>query len=282
MGATGMLGHVLVDRLKDDYPVHATVRRRPPDGAINLDPELLHHLDACTWTTVERVLDEVRPHTIINAIGIVKQLPQASQSIPSIEVNALFPHLLERAADLSGARVIHISTDCVFRGRLPAPERYAETDEPDATDLYGMTKRLGEITGANALTLRTSIIGPELSGDAGLFGWLITQRGSSVRGFKNAVFSGLTTYALADVIVELLHPRLAQVSGMWHVASEPITKYDLLQRLNVELELDCTITAADVPRINRALDASRLQHELDIMPPGWDAMISDLRARQKP
>jgi dTDP-4-dehydrorhamnose reductase len=225
----------------------------------------------------ERLLEVVanfRPEAVVNAVGIVKQRGAAKEAIPSLEINALLPHrlaLLCRAAD---ARLVHLSTDCVFSGRKG---NYTEDDVPDAEDLYGRTKLLGEVTDAGCITLRTSIIGLELSRRTGLIEWFLAQRGE-IRGFTKAIYTGLTTAEMSHVIERVLveHPHL---SGVWQVASEPISKYDLLVRFSEVLGRDdVSIVPDDTVRIDRSLLPVAFEKATGYSAPGWNEMLKELGA----
>jgi dTDP-4-dehydrorhamnose reductase len=275
LGATGMLGHTVVAEFDTQFEVHATVRD-PEDTAIPATPATLHGFTArAGGDGLDELVEQIRPAAVVNCIGLVKQLPIASDPLEAITINALLPHRIARAADRSGARLIHVSTDCVFAGRLPIPERYSESDAADAEDLYGRSKLLGEVDRPGHLTLRTSIIGPELGAVTGLFEWFRAQTGPSVNGFTQAMWSGLTTVALARVIAEIItsHPVL---TGLYQVAPEPISKFDLLVRLNDTLAAGHEIRAVDEPVVNRALDGGRFTAATDIRLPSWDEMISEL------
>jgi dTDP-4-dehydrorhamnose reductase len=271
LGATGMLGHEALRVLGGDFHVEGTAR--DPDAARALGIEApLHRLDAASADDLDAALDAASPDVAVNCIGIVKQLEAASLPVPSITVNSLFPHQLAAACAARGIRTIHVSTDCVFDGELPPPAAYREDDLPDARDLYGRSKLLGEVD-APALTLRTSIIGPELERASGLLAWLVSQAGSEIRGFANAYFSGLTTTALAGVIGRAIRDA-PELAGLYHVSSEPISKLDLVTALDRALGLGCTIVSADEPRINRALDSTRFRAATGIEIPSWEEMIA--------
>ena len=270
LGATGMLGHELVQRFAAVYDVHATVRNPAAARAHGL-PAALHRLDAFEVQPLRSLLERVAPRVVVNCIGIVKQLEEGSQPIPAITVNALFPHHVQSAVADMRARLIHVSTDCVFSGNLPLERAYTEDDLPDARDLYGRTKLLGEV-GAPALTVRTSIIGWELTRATGLLGWFASQSGMSVQGFTRAIFSGLTTRALADVLLEV-SLRFPDLAGLYHVSAEPISKYELLKMLDKRLRVDAEISPVDDPVINRALDSSRFRAATGIEIPSWDEML---------
>src|SRR5262249_41426173 len=152
--------------------------------------------------------------------------PNAKSSVLAIQINSLFPHQLRDLCEDLGARLIHFSTDCVFSGHTG---NYRESDVPDATDVYGRSKLLGEVTEAPGLTLRTSIIGLELSHHASLIEWFLAQRGA-IKGFRRAIYTGITTTEMGRLIDRVLQ-RHSDLHGVWHVASASITKYDLLVKL---------------------------------------------------
>lgn len=270
LGATGMLGHVAVRVLGERFEVEATARDPEAAKALGIDVPL-HRFDATRADALPALLETVEPAVVLNCIGIVKQLDDASKPVPSITINSLFPHQLATACAERGVRAIHVSTDCVFSGRLAPPAAYGEDDLPDAGDLYGRSKLLGEI-GAPGLTLRTSIIGPELERASGLLAWLVSEAGNEIRGFVNAHFSGLTTEALAHVVARVI-AEAPSLAGIYHVSSEPISKLDLVTALNDALDLGCEIVPADEPHINRVLDSSRFRGETGIDIPGWQEMV---------
>lgn len=275
LGGTGMLGHVAVRVLRSRFDVQATVRA--PDA---VDPSVvgvpLHHLDALAGAdSIEAALDAVNPEVVLNCIGVVKQLPQASDPVVAIAINSLFPHQLAAACERRAIRLIHISTDCVFSGRLEPPARYLEEDEPDPQDLYGRSKLLGEVTDTTALTLRTSIIGPELQRASGLLAWLQSQAGRQIQGYRNSIFSGLTTYALARLLAEVIADAPG-LRGLYHVSTEPISKLDLISQLNDHLGLGCSIQPVDGPTINRVLDSDRFQDDAGLKVPDWTTLITEL------
>lgn len=277
LGATGMLGHKLMQKLSNDFEVVGTVR--PDAASFDGHPVLggMHLIGGVTmdtFDTVTRAVGDARPDVIINAIGLIKQLPGAKDPIPSIMINSLLPHRLAHLARAAGARFFHMSTDCVFSGRTGG---YTEEIEPDCLDLYGRSKLLGEVTLPGTVTLRTSIVGRELSSASGLFEWFISQRGGRVSGFAKAIYTGLTTAALADVFSSLIadHPDL---EGLWQVSGEPISKYELLVMLNEALGLSIEIDRDDSFECDRSLDSSAFRSRADWSPPAWEDMIAELAA----
>jgi dTDP-4-dehydrorhamnose reductase len=231
-------------------------------------------VDVSSFDTVVQALAATKPDVVVNCIGIVKQLEEAKHPIASLRINALFPHRLSGLCGAAGSRLIHLSTDCVFSGRTG---NYRETDAPDPEDLYGRTKLLGEVTAANALTIRTSIIGRELQTSHGLIEWLLSNRGKRVRGYANAIFSGLTTHALARIIGDLIAQQGA-ASGLYHVSSQPISKYDLLVRLNEVLKARTEIDSVAEPRIDRSLDSARFWESTGLARPQWSTMLREMAA----
>jgi dTDP-4-dehydrorhamnose reductase len=274
LGGDGMLGHQLLAHFAPRHDVRVTLRR-PLESYASLGlfraDNAYGGIDLHTVDSLRPVLAGFRPEAVINAVGIVKQRTEADAAISNLEINALLPHRLAPACDAIGARLVHMSTDCVFSGRKG---NYVETDPADADDLYGRTKYLGEVDAANCITLRTSIIGRELSRKTGLLEWFLAQRGS-VRGFRKAIFSGFTTLEIAR-IVELLLTRFPRASGVYHVSSAPISKYDLLGLVKKRLGLGVEIVPYDDFVCDRSLDSTRFRSEFGYEPASWEAMIAEL------
>jgi dTDP-4-dehydrorhamnose reductase len=276
LGGEGMLGHQACRRLGPRFELWATYRNDPAKWMTygNVPPErALGGVDAMAFEAVESALEQARPDAVINCIGIVKQRDEAQMAVPSIAVNSLFPHeLADRCASM-GARLLHISTDCVFSGRRGS---YTEDDLPDPPDLYGRSKLLGEVDRSGCLTIRTSIIGWEVMGNASLLEWFASQRGQTIKGFRRVIYTGLSTIALADIMAWVLHER-AGLDGLYQVASEPITKYDLLTRLRDQLGWhDITIEPDDEYSRDMSLTATRFQDAAGWRPPSWQQMIDTL------
>jgi len=271
-GGDGMLGHQVARRLVASNEVVTTVRKSPT-------AEVSRALAGCrvvsavevriseTWV---QVLRETRPDVVINCVGIVKQRPAATDPVESIEVNSLFPHRLADACTASGARLIHVSTDCVFSGHRGD---YSESDNPDPVDLYGRTKLVGEVNGPRTLTIRTSIIGLELASYSGLVEWFLRQNGE-VRGYRKAIWSGFTTADLARVI-DTVSLRHAELDGIWHVSSAPISKLDLLAALGRQLGRRAPVPDDSVV-INRSLNSERFRRATGYEPPTYEMMLAEL------
>lgn len=273
LGASGMLGNA-VFRLfaeSDGFDVLGTVRGERSKRLLpeSLWSRVISGVDVESIDSLTRVLGDTQPDVVINCIGLVKQLAEADDPLVAIPVNTLLPHRLARLCALSGARFVHISTDCVFAG---TKGMYVESDAADAQDLYGRSKFLGEVDYPNAITLRTSIIGHELEGARSLVGWFLAQRGS-VKGFSKAVFSGLPTVELARVIRDyvLTNPQL---DGLYHVSADAISKYDLLQRVANVYGKTIEIVPNDSLVMDRSLDSTRFRLATGFQPKPWSDLIT--------
>lgn len=281
MGGGGMLGHKVFQVLSQRFDAYVTFRdtkglwtRHPVYAGVD-GTHTLGGVDALDFDSVARAVEQVKPDAVVNGIGIVKQRDEAKFAIPSIQVNALFPHQLADLCEASGARLIHLSTDCVFSGTRG---NYTEADLPDPADLYGRTKLLGELDRRGCLTLRTSIIGWELKHHAGLVEWFAAQRGRTIKGYRRAIYSGLSTAALAGLMGDILETR-PDLWGLYQVASSPITKYDLLLRLRDALGWqDINIEPDDRFHCDRSLIGSRFEAATRWQAPDWDEMIAGLAA----
>ncbi len=275
LGGDGMLGHQLLRHFGGRYDVRVTLRLGPEVysryGLFDRE-KAFFGVDARREDSISHVIEQFRPDAVVNVIGIVKQRAEAKEVIPSLEINSLLPHRLALLCRTVGARLIHFSTDCVFSGRRG---NYRETDQPDAEDLYGRSKLLGEVSESHCLTLRTSMIGPELSRKTGLLEWFLSQRGKTVKGFTKAIFSGFPTSELAH-IVELVLMKVPAIHGLYHVAAEPISKYELLTLIRDRLRLPITIERDVTFDCDRSLDAGRFRKDTGYCSPSWDAMVNDM------
>ena len=268
-----MLGHKLWQTFARRFDAYVTfqehfdhyVRYGVFDHARSVGGVLVADVDS-----VVRAFAIARPEVVVNCIGIVKQDAKAKDPYSSTLVNGLFPHRLVRLCRAAGAQLIHISTDCVFSGRKG---NYNESDLPDAEDLYGRTKLLGEVDDEICLTVRTSMIGRELRGSYGLVEWFLGQQGKQVRGFRRAIFSGLTTNALAGIIAEIIELKLP-LQGVWNVAAEPINKYDLLLLLKQVYGVGIDIEPEGSFVCDRSLDGQRFRSATGIIAPSWREMIT--------
>lgn len=278
LGGTGMLGHKLCQTLGPIFDTYATFRTTPPNVPRVFDR--VHPLVGVTandFTSVASAIGSAKPTHVINAVGVVKQREEAKQPIPSITLNALFPHQVAELCRERSITFLQVSTDCVFSG---LKGRYTEADIPDPIDLYGRSKLLGEIDDGSALTLRTSIVGRELGAGLGLVEWFLGHAGGHVRGYANAIFSGLTTAALSRIIAGIIEG--GTLRGIWHVSSDAIAKYDLLLKLNEAFQNRATIDRDEQFRCDRSLLSERFWLETGLARPTWPQMIDELAADPTP
>ncbi|RMG70508.1 MAG: SDR family oxidoreductase [Chloroflexi bacterium] len=281
LGGSGMLGHKLWQACQNRFDTWVTIRSTYNNYArYNLfDAERTWGgVDVLNFDTMVRAFATVQPDVVINCVGIIKQLPSAKDPLVSLSINSLFPHRLANLCTAAGAKLIHISTDCVFSGRKGM---YTEDDVSDAEDLYGRSKYLGEISQVPHLTLRTSIIGRELQMQSGLVEWFLSNRGGEVRGYTNAIYSGFTTLALAEIITQVIERHL-DLTGLYHVSSAPISKNDLLCLIRDIFDLSIDIDPDPTVHIDRSLDSSRFWSIVDFSPPSWPKMIQDMAADTTP
>jgi len=275
LGASGMLGHTVLRLLSEDKNIDLLGTVRSANSISTLPSTIqqkclvLENIE--NDEALEQFFSRNKPSVIINCVGLVKQLDLANEPVSALTINSLLPNRLAIICKKFGARLIHISTDCVFSG---SKGNYLEEDFPDANDLYGRSKLLGEVVSSNSITLRTSIIGHELHSSHGLVGWFLKQRGE-IKGYSRAIFSGLPTCELARIIGDyvLIKPEL---SGLYHLSSSPISKYELLKLIKKAYKRDIKIKADEKLVIDRSLNSSKFQQDFSYRPRPWLELISNM------
>jgi dTDP-4-dehydrorhamnose reductase len=269
-----MLGHMLVRVLSENHSVFGTTLSAYSETSplIRILPRenWFDGVNVCTIEAVERTINDVKPDVVLNGVGLIKQKMTPNVHSHAIQINSLFPHQLLELCKKTDTRLIHFSTDCVFEG---TPGVKHVTDTPTATDIYGLSKLLGEVQEGPALTLRTSVVGRQLFGSESLFEWAISQREKTVSGFKNAIYTGLTTLELSNIVKRIIEEQ-PDLVGLFQVASEPINKYELLVKLNEILDLELTIESNTDFFCDRTLDGSQFSDVTKIEIPSWDKMLA--------
>ena len=270
-----MLGHKLVQVFSREFDVFTTIR-----GGLEtyarfgiFDPaKTFERLDVEDIARIDSIFGKIKPDVVVNAVGLIKQLPNSANVVETLSVNSIFPHRLAQIAAKHASRLICISTDCVFSGERG---NYTEEDPPDALDLYGKSKNLGEVSSDGCLTIRTSIIGREIQSEHSLVEWFLANAGHAVKGYTKAIFSGFPTLALAEILAEVIrdHPSL---SGLYHVSSDPITKYDLLRLIKTAYGVEIEIEPSDKIKIDRSLDSTRFRETTGIIPSGLPEMVEGM------
>lgn len=277
LGASGMLGNAVMKLFAKEglHETWGTLRNESGKQFFSDDIQshLISAVDVLNQDALLNVFALTRPEVVVNCVGMIKQLKDANDPLHVLPLNALFPHRLAKMCMVADARLIHISTDCVFSGNKGG---YTETDESDANDLYGKSKYIGELHDyKNAITLRTSIIGHELNSNHALVDWFLSQD-DEVKGYTKAIFSGLPTVELAEVIYNQVLPQTA-LHGLYHVSASPITKFDLLKMVAQVYEKDIVIQPDNEVVIDRSLDSSLFQQATGYRAPEWPELIEKMR-----
>jgi len=273
-----MLGHKLMQVLGRNFRVAGTMREHINSYDALAGMQIFTGVNIDDVESLNPALKAFKPDFVVNCVGIIKQLEESKSAEPTIRFNSLLPHQLARISEYAGAKLIHISTDCVFSGLLGRP--YTEADKSDATDLYGQSKYLGEVKAAPHLTLRTSIIGPELRGRKSLVEWVLKQKGQTAKGYTKALYTGLTTLEMAKVIGRIVTNH-ADLTGLYHLSVDAISKYDLIGIMNDVYKLGITLERDEVFYCDRRLDSSALRAALGYTPPTWQQLIEEMAADGK-
>lgn len=276
LGASGMLGNMLYKQLVSDdrYDVVGTVRGSAVNDYFNAQElsKLIYGVDVLDFDSLLSLLSDVKPDVVINCVGLIKQISTANDPLKVLPVNSMFPHRLCKFCELIGARLVHISTDCVFSGSTGG---YTEESVSDSIDLYGKSKFIGEVVDSPAaITLRTSIIGHELSTNKSLVDWFLSQQGS-VKGYSKAVFSGLPTIELSKVIMDYVLPN-SDLHGLYHVSSKPINKDALLRLVANQYQKTISIVPDDSLVIDRSLKSDKFERATGYTAPAWDILIKQM------
>jgi dTDP-4-dehydrorhamnose reductase len=272
LGATGMLGYSIYSNLSEKkyLDVFGTVRSINGKDKYfkDLTENLVPGVDIYDFDSVISAVNDIKPDVVINCIGLIKQHDVSKLHTDAVYVNALLPHKLAKLCSASCAKLIHFSTDCVFTGEIG---NYTEESKPDALDLYGSSKRLGEVDYGGHLTLRTSIIGHELTSNVSLIDWFLSQSGS-VKGFTKAIFSGLPTAFIAKLLTEQILTN-TELSGLYHLSVDPIDKFTLLSLVSEIYKLEIEIKPSESLKIDRSLNSSNLRNEIGLVTPAWPELI---------
>ena len=274
-GATGMLGFSLYRYFsnKFDYEVSVAIRNIEDITQFkNINSKNIHIFNINQKSSIFDIFSSVYPDIVINCVGVIKQIDFTNRYDEVLIVNSIFPKLLEKISCDYNFRLIHFSTDCVFSG---SRGMYKESDFSDATDLYGLSKFLGEVSGQKSLTLRTSIIGHEYKTTHSLLSWFLSQK-DTVSGYCNAVFSGLPTIEIAKILDKLIIPNKNLV-GLYHLSADPINKYELLKLIAKIYKVNINIISADTPNINRSLNSDRFRLATGFLPRPWEDMIINMK-----
>ena len=278
-GASGMLGNAMVRILseKENFEVFGTIRSKKVKKLFNskIAERLVCLGDVTKYNDLVDIFNKVQPDIVINCISLSRQLLIKSDPLLMIPIYALLPHQLAKLCGDNGARMIHISTDGVFSG---SKSGYVESDPVDAKDVYGITKFMGEVQYPHSITIRTSIIGHELQDGDGLVSWFLSQK-KSCECYSRAIFSGFPTVVLAQIISDIVIPR-DDLNGVFHIASNPISKCDLLQLIAQVYGLKIRLMTNNKVEIDRSLNAERFKAVTGYVPPDWPELIKIMHSYQ--
>jgi dTDP-4-dehydrorhamnose reductase len=223
------------------------------------------------FDTVVRAMDRVGPGVVINATGVRTLRSVNGDWSALLGVNSVFPRQLGSLCESRGTYFVHFSSDGVFSGERG---NYDESCRPDATDPYGISKFLGEVQAANALVLRLSLLGRGLAPNDSIVDWFLAQRGA-VKGYRRAVFSGLPVNEVANVLQRILATQ-ARVTGLYHLAAEPMSKSGVLNLLSSAWSHAVAIEPDDSVVLDRSLDATKLNATIGYRPPPWPRLIAEM------
>jgi dTDP-4-dehydrorhamnose reductase len=275
LGSTGLLGSALLKYFskKNNFKCYGGIRKKSDTIKLkNIKNIKLYKINYKKKRDIIKVFNQIKPDLIVNCIGVIKQLVQKKKVSEILRVNSVLPHYFAQIVNLQKKiRLIHFSTDCVFSG---TKGKYRETDLPDAQDIYGRSKLLGELSYPNTLTLRTSVIGHELQTKYSLLNWFLDQK-KSVKGYKNAIFSGLTSLEIAKVLDKFIIPN-KNLEGLYHLSGKKISKYDLLNLIKKVYKKDIKININKNVKINRSLNSNSLQQITGYKPSGWNKIIKEM------
>ncbi|MBB3212974.1 dTDP-4-dehydrorhamnose reductase [Herbaspirillum sp. Sphag1AN] len=279
-GTSGMIGHAMFRVLSEnaEWEVFGTLRNvRDLQFFPSMQKRIVTGVDVNSHDALVRVFSEVRPDVVVNCIGLTKHHKEAADPLQAIPINALLPHRMAQLCEVVNARFIHVSTDCVFSGK---DGLYREDAFPDANDLYGKSKFLGEVNNERALTLRTSTIGHELQSAYGLLEWFLAQE-NECKGFKRAIFSGLPNVVFAQVVRDIVLVR-PELHGLYHVGAAPIDKFDLLSQIAAIYRKKIKINPDEDFSIDRSLDVTRFTNATGYVAPDWPTLLEQMYLSQYP
>ena len=279
LGGTGEVGHMVCKIFSQDFDVFTLLRKNNDLNSVNFFTNVIPESkcifidDIKDMKNIDAILRKIQPNVVINCIGMVKHRDSCKEGdLDTKIINSIFPHEILKLCTDRDIKLIHISTDCVFSGNQG---NYLESDIPDPTDYYGQSKLDGEINTPNSLTIRTSFIGPALFYKTGLFEWIKSKKGMSIHGFNNAIYSGLTNIAFSKILVQIVRD-FPSLSGIYHISSDPITKFELIHLINDKLRLNIDIILDETFICDRSLNSSQFRKDTKILIPCWDEMIDEL------
>ncbi len=275
IGANGLIGYNIFRNLikSKEFNIFLLVRSKKNINnfyrSFHFD-KLIELKEFKNTSLLESFLKELKPSIVLNCAGITKHSPNIKNISEVLYINSIFPRNLSEICSALKIRLIHLSSDCIFSG---SSGMYKDKSFPDANDLYGISKALGEIDKENHLTIRTSTIGHEAQTSYGLLNWFLKQK--ECKGYKNAIFSGPTTLELSKILKDLIIPN-QHLSGVLNISSDPIDKYSLLKLIKDTYSLDTVINKCSEVRINRSLNSEKFRTMTNYSVKSWGNMIREM------
>lgn len=269
-----MIGHqILLGLQKENLKINAHFKKKRSNQKFLKSDNTKFHFIEISAANIHNFLESVNPDIIINAIGITIRKLDKYTLEQIIFSNSLLPNILSSWSEKNNCRLLHFSTDCVFSGKRG---KYLEDDITDALDVYGKTKSLGEVKSNNCLTLRSSMIGFELNNKTELLEWIFKNHGKTINGFSNVIYSGITTSLMSRIVVKILndHPNL---NGIYNISSMPISKFNLLKKINTIFDLNIEIKSIKSRAIDKSLVYNNFFNKTGIEIPDWDSMLNELK-----
>ena len=275
-----MLGSAIFNILNENQnlKVLGTVRsnRSKKFFKSEIEKNLIKVGDIIKLKNLIKVFKQVKPKVVINCISLQKQLLKKQDPLIMIPTYSVLPHQLSKLCKKFRARLIQISTDGVFSGKKG---KYRENDLKDSDNIYGISKHLGELTEEHTMTIRTSIIGHEINSKNGLVEWFLSQK-NRCECFSNAIFSGFPTNVLAEIIRDFIIPN-NKLQGVYHIASKPISKCELLTLISKEYNINIKLKKNNKIKINRSLNSDRFKAVTGYVSPKWKDLIKSMHLYKK-
>jgi dTDP-4-dehydrorhamnose reductase len=272
LGVDGMIGHKIAQLLSSDFKLIGSSRKKISirDVGIRKGEIVFHDFSN---KNIDSLLNRINPDVTINCIGVTIRRDIFNKEKNVVFSNSELPHALDKWSKNNLKKLIHLSTDCVFSG---INGNYKDDDVPDARDIYGLTKAAGEINNSKNLTIRSSMIGREVYNHTELFEWLFHMKNNSIEGFSNVIYSGITNVRMAKIIQYILKNKI-NLSGIYNISSEPISKYDLLVKLSEAFNLNVEIEKNKYNKSNKVLISKKFTEITGMCPPNWDDLISEFK-----
>ena len=270
-GTTGMLGFTLFTFLKKkNLKVFGISRKKK-----NFANKYMIFMKDFNEINLKKILSKIKPDFVINCAGMINHKINSGNILETININSYFPHLLANNSIKFNFKLINISTDCIFSGRKG---NYHEMSLPDATDIYGITKKIGEVNNQNSINIRTSIIGHELFAKKGLLEWFLKQK-KKISGFSNVFFSGLTTLELSKIIWNYFinknfnYKRQSTI----HLSGKKTSKLNLLKIISKIYMKKILIKSVKVKKSDKSLNSSYFKSISNYESPSWEKSIKEMK-----